>query len=195
MHHTLIFIGKSGTGKGTQVKLLEKYLSAKDPNTPIIPLETGDFLRQYFASGTYSSEISKKITESGGLQPEFITVNMWSNFLLKFMKPDTHIFVDGTPRRLHEAEVFDSAVRFYDRKNPVVILINVPQDVLTERLMKRGRTDDTVSGIKKRMSWFEENVMPCVEYYRNNPHYKFVEIDGDQTVESVHADILKAIGI
>jgi adenylate kinase len=193
--HTLIFVGKSGSGKGTQVKLLEKYLSEKDPKTPIVGLETGDFLRQYFGSGTYSSEISKVITNSGQLQPEFISINMWSNFLLKFMKPNCHLFVDGTPRKFHEAGAFDSAIEFYDRKNPIVILLHAPHDVVKDRLLKRGRADDTHEGIARRLEWFETDVMSCITYYKGNPRYKVIEIDGHQSIEGVHKDIVKALGI
>jgi len=193
--HTLIFVGKSGSGKGTQVKLLEKYLTAKDPQTPIIGLETGDFLREYFASGTYSSELSKGITNSGQLQPEFVTINMWSNFLLKYMQPNCHLFVDGTPRKFHEAGAFDSAIQFYGRTNPVVLILQAPQDTVKDRLLKRGRADDTNEGIKRRLEWFETEVMSCISYYKTNPRYKVIEINGDQSIEDVHKDIVKALGI
>ena len=140
-------------------------------------------------------EISKKITNSGLLQPEFISVNMWSNFLLKYMRPDCHLFVDGTPRKYHEAGAFDSAIEFYDRKNPIVILLNAPHDIVTERLLKRGRADDTHEGIKRRLAWFDTDVASCIEYYKKHPRYKIIEINGDQTIEAVHQDIIKTLGV
>jgi adenylate kinase family enzyme len=50
-----------------------------------------------------------------------------------------------------------------------------------------------MKSIETRLEWYKTDVVPVVEYYRTNSYYNFVEINGEQSVEAVHAEILKAI--
>ena len=59
-----------------------------------------------------------------------------------------------------------------------------------ERLLGRGRIDDNHDDIKTRLGWYETDVVPAIDFYKNNPKYNFIEINGEQTIEKVHQDIL-----
>lgn len=62
-----------------------------------------------------------------------------------------------------------------------------------DRLKGRGRFDDNNEDIEARLKWYETDVMPAINFYRDNPKYNFLEIDGEQTIEKVHQDILSKL--
>jgi len=192
---TYIFIGRSGCGKGTQIDLLSKKLKQKYPTVGINYVSTGKDLRKFWENNDYSHKLSKEIMGNGELQPEFLVIYLWGKDLMEDMRGNEHLILDGTPRRLNEAEVLDSAIRFYKRENPAVIYMNVSREWATERLLGRGRADDDGEQIKKRLDWFDRDVIPAIEYLKNNSTYKFVEINGEQTIENVFSEMMKKIDL
>lgn len=188
---TFIFIGRSGCGKGTQAALLEARIKEQDIKTHIIHLETGALFREFFKGSSYSHKLAHDVYKGGGLQPEFLTVHLWSNFFVKYMKEGVHLIIDGTPRKLHEAHILDTALTFYGRPKPYVIYLNVSREWAEKRLSARHREDDTKKDIKSRLDWFDTDVVPALEFYKKNEDYEFVEIDGDRDIEVVHDEILR----
>lgn len=193
---TFLFFGPSGSGKGTQAKLLSDYLKANDSSKEVLYLETGDRHREFAKTDSLTARKTKEIIESGGLMPEFIPVWLWTQFFIDNIKTgEEHVILDGISRRPHESLIIDSALRFYGRKDPMVISIEVSPEWATERLSERGRVDDKEEEIKRRMEWYQKNVIPALEHFKNNPYYKFIVINGEQTIEEVHAEILSKIGL
>ncbi len=190
---TFIFIGRSGCGKGTQIDLLSEKLKEKTPDIGINYISTGQDLRKFWEGDTYTHKLSKEIVEAGSLQPEFLVTYLWGKDLVEDMTGNEHLILDGTPRRLNEAEMLDSAIKFYQRENPTVIYMNVSREWSTDRLLGRGRHDDDKEQIKKRLDWFDADVMPAVEYLKNNSTYSFLDINGEQTIEEVHQEIMEKI--
>lgn len=189
---TLVFIGRSGCGKGTQAKLIIEKIKEKD-SRDLFYLETGQSFRNFIATGNYSANLSKVINEEGGLQPEFLAVWAWAHLLVEEMKDDMHLVIDGTPRKPHEAQVFDSAMKFYRREKPIIIHINVSAEWSRKRLLERGRGDDNQSDIETRLKWFESDVIPAINFFRNNPEYNFIEVNGERDIEDVHEDLIGKI--
>jgi adenylate kinase family enzyme len=71
--------------------------------------------------------------------------------------------------------------------------LNVSRKWSDDRLLARGREDDrTLAKINKRLDWFEKDTMPAIEYFRESRFYKFIEVNGEQPIEKVHADIVSA---
>lgn len=192
MLQTVIFIGRSGCGKGTQADLFKNRIKRMDvDNNQILYVETGEHFRKFIRGGSYSSKISKNIYDTDERQPDFLACYMWSNMLLEELDENMHLIFDGAPRALDEAEILTSALKFYKREMPVVIHIDVSRKWSEERLLARGRKDDLNLGkIDKRLDWFDKDVMPAVEYFKKNPYYRFFEINGEQTIEQVHAEII-----
>ncbi len=192
MLHTVIFIGRSGCGKGTQADLLKNRISRfDDKKRQILYVESGEHFRQFVEEETFSSKLSKEIYEADERQPDFLACYMWTHILVSELEDEMHLVFDGAPRALDEAEILTSALKFYKREKPAVIYINVSRKWSEERLLARGRKDDlNLSKIDKRLDWFDRDVMPAVEYFRKNPYYRFFEINGEQTIEQVHAEII-----
>ncbi|MBP9772027.1 MAG: nucleoside monophosphate kinase [Candidatus Pacebacteria bacterium] len=190
---TLVFIGRSGCGKGTQAKLIMEEIKRRDVDHGVTYIETGERFRNFLKGDSFSSGLSRAIYEKGGLQPEFLAVYMWSTAFVESLKGSEHLVLDGLPRKQHEAAVLDSAFSFYGRTMPTIVHINVSNEWSRERLLSRKRIDDVTEEIEQRLSWFESDVKPAIDWYRTAPGYRFIEVNGERSVEEIHADIKQAI--
>ena len=192
--YTIIFIGISGAGKGTQASLIKKFIKENDSSNPILHLETGRRFRELMSEDGLTQRNSKRIGEEGKLQPEFLAVWNWSDQLISNMKENSHLIVDGTPRKEEEAKMFHQAIEFYERENVYIINITLPEDVAKERLEERGRDDDNKEGdIERRFKWFNDETVPAIEYMKNNTGYKYLEVDGNRTIDEVQDQIINFI--
>lgn len=187
-----IFIGKSGSGKGTQAKLLIEKLGQK--NESVYYVSTGDEFRRVFAMNTYSSNKIKSIVDQGLFCPSFAAVSMWTNALFRDLKENEHIIIDGTPRSVSEAMVLDTLFPFYEAE-PVVIYIDVSREWATEKLLGRARHDDTNDGIASRLDLFDSQIIPIVDLYKSREGLVVHHINGEQTVDAVHKDLMTALEI
>ncbi|MDP3763078.1 MAG: nucleoside monophosphate kinase [bacterium] len=193
MLYTVIFIGRSGCGKGTQADLFKNRIARLDPGRQILYVETGEHFRKFIRSEGFSSELSRKINEEDKRQPDFLACWMWAGMLVEELMPDMHLIFDGAPRSLPEAVVISTAMKFYEREKPAVIYLNVSRKWSEDRLLSRGRTDDSsISKITRRLNWFDEETLPAIEYFRNSKLYQLIEVNGEQPIEKVHADIVAA---
>lgn len=195
---TFIFTGRSGCGKGTQVKIIEAFLKNHDPKRKIFHLETGALFREFVTKNNYSSKLSKQLMDSGDKQPDFLAIWNWVRYMVDELTGDEHILIDGTPRSYEEAIVLDTAMKFYDRIRPIVIYIDVSREWskarIQERAQKEGRVDDQTSArIEKRLDWFENEVMEGVRFFEQSPGYRFLHINGEQSIEKVAQDIQEAL--
>lgn len=190
-----IWIGRSGCGKGTQAELVSNLLKEKDPATGVLYIQTGLEFRKFIHGETITEKKSKEIYDAGGLQPEFLTVRMWVDPLVANYNGKDHIIFDGTPRKYHEAGVLDSVFGFYGIFKPWVIHIDISKEEATRRLLARKREDDTEEDIKERLAWYENQVSPTIGFYVDNPDYNYIKINGERSVENIHADIVKMVGL
>lgn len=192
---TIVFIGRSGCGKGTQNEKLIKYIQERD-NRSVFNLEPGARFRKLINEGKYSSRLAAENAKAGRLQPEFLSVWGWVSELVEKLEPNQHLMIDGTPRRMGEAHVLESVFEFFERKNVEIVYINVSRQWATERMLARGRMDDVdMKSINTRLDWFESDVSKVLDVYRTHPHHKFHEINGEQSIEMVHQNILQALDL
>lgn len=184
---TIILLGRSGSGKGTQAKLLAKKLQ------PCLYLYTGDLLR---ALALEPTQAGKKINESltkGDLAPAWLAEFLWQKELVFKMQGHENVVFDGSPRRLEEAKEIDEVMSWLGRELPTPVLVDITNEEALVRLLKRARSDDTEEVIKNRLSWFESDVMPVVEYYRSQN--RLLNVDGLGSVEDIAKRITTALKI
>jgi adenylate kinase len=190
---TFIFIGRSGCGKGTQAKLIMEHLEKNDANKrPIYYVETGAQFREFIKRDTYSSQLSKEVYARNERQPDFLAVWMWANLFIDNLTGQEHLIIDGAARSLDEAQALSSAFDFYKRKVNIVHL-DVSRQWSEDRILARGRKDDTKASVATRLDWFDKDVKPAVDYFRSLEAVKghrFMEVNGEQGLENVHADIV-----
>ena len=192
---SFIFTGRSGSGKGTQVELLSQVLKNKDPNIKQLYIQEGQEIRQFIQGNTKTEKLAKEFYDTGGLFPEFIAVYMWVRALVERYTGNEHIIFDGTPRKIREAEVLDSAFEFYGIHKIWVIDIDVTEEESLRRLLLRKRLDDEESEIKKRLQWYKTEVVPTIEYFKRNPRYNCIVVDGNREPQDIHADIVQKVGL
>lgn len=195
MHkETLIFIGASGCGKGTQVKLLMEELKQRTPDTSIFYLQTGQYFREFIKGENLAARIAREAVEKGERAPDFLAMHLWSEVFVQNLTGNEHLILDGSPRSLNEAQNLDIALKFFRRENPAVVHIKVSNDWSFQHLKERsaieGRADDNDESIRRRISWYERDVIPAVNYYRRDRDYEFLEIDGERPIDAVHRDIM-----
>ncbi len=189
---TFIFYGRSGSGKGTQAMLLEEYLK-KETGRNVLYIETGKGFRDLATKNYLTSTLVKQIMTDGGLMPEFLPVWIWANALVKKFTGEEHLILDGLARRIDEVPILDSALNFFGVGQPYIVYLNISRERAFDMLKGRGRADDTDESINERLDWFEKNVQFALERLRNTPNYRFLDINGAQTIEKVHADIIAGI--
>lgn len=190
-----IIMGRSGSGKGTQAALLKEKL-AQAGFTDIQHVTTGGGFRTFIESDNFTAKHLKKITNAGGIGPEFMAIWVWVNILIDKIRENTTMILDGAPRRLTEAEALHGVFPFYGYDYPTVIYLDTSDAWATDKLVSRHRADDENKEDRERkMSWFFTEVLPCVAFYKNNPLYTFVHINGEKSIEEVHAEIIKKVGL
>lgn len=191
-----LFYGISGSGKGTQAKLLIDYLKKIDPARDVIYIETGARIREYIDDNAgYTRDIVKDVLEKGGLLPEFIPIWLWAHLLVDRFTGKENLVLDGVSRRPHESPVIDGALKFYGFDKLTVILLKVSRDWARARLKSRGRYDDDDSEIERRFDWFGNNTVPAIEYFKSSGSSNYFEVSGEGSVEEVHNEILRTVGL
>lgn len=186
--HHIFFVGHSAAGKGTQAKLLKEYFDTEALH-PTTIFETGAHFRTLIEGETYTQKKTKQYIEDGKLPPAFLGVSVWSSLLVERYEEDHHYIIDGTPRVPSEVPLWEGAFDFYDWY-PLVIELVVSDEWAKEKMIHRGRADDKdVHDVDERVTWFHSSVTPAIALLEHNPRVTYIRINGEQTIEEVHADI------
>ncbi|MEN9561606.1 MAG: hypothetical protein RIQ56_879 [Candidatus Parcubacteria bacterium] len=190
---TVLFFGPQGAGKGTQVKLLMEALRKRE-NRGIIHIDMGQLLRDMVKRGGYSAELTKQVIEVGKRMPDFMPIYLTTDALVKNLTGDEHIIADGLARGPDQTRGWDDAMQFYGRANYQIVALELSEQESIKRLLLRGRNDDTEEAIKQRLGWHKAEVEPQLEFLASRGR-TIHRINGDQSVEAVHAAIVKALKI
>ena len=174
----LLFIGPPGAGKGTQAGKVAGRLG-------IPHVSTGDMFRDHVARGTDLGKKVDEIMKAGDYVPDEVTVAMLSE---RIAEDDARagFILDGFPRTEAQVESLDELLGEGGLDH--VVVFEVDEDVLTERLLERGRADDTEETIRTRFRIYLSQTQPLIDTYRERGITVFV--DGIGEVEEVTERIL-----
>lgn len=125
----LILLGPPGAGKGTQAKLLEGKFGLKQ-------LSSGDMLRSAVSSETAVGQRAKSFMDRGALVPDDLVVDVVFEHLAGFRDKKGYI-LDGFPRTVDQAEALDAWLASRNSGIDRVIVIQVRDDRLVERIVGR----------------------------------------------------------
>ena len=177
----LLIIGPQGAGKGTQAGLLTAALG-------IPHVSTGDLFRAHIARGTALGSKVQHLIDSGELVPDELTQEMVVD---RIAEPDAaHGFLlDGFPRTIAQAQWLDDQLAEGGTCIDRVVLLTAPDQVLLDRMLTRGRADDTVEAISNRLDIYQRETTPLVDHYGA----KVVSVDGVGEVAEVQQRVMAAL--
>ena len=158
----IVIFGAPGSGKGTQSDLMiEKY--------GFNHISTGDVLRSEIKNGTELGKTAKGFIDNGQLIPDELMVNILASVYDSFGKEHKGVIFDGFPRTIPQAEALKNMLAERGHKVAAMIELDVPEDELMTRLIKRGqesgRSDDNAETIKKRLDVYHNQTAPLIEWY------------------------------
>lgn len=188
-----LLLAPPGAGKGTQG---ERLAARHD----VPHLATGDLLRDHVARGTDLGQQARAHMDAGRLVPDDLVIDMVLRKIGGGDGDPMHDFLlDGFPRTLAQARFAYEWGTQYKRTFHAVIMLEVPEEELVRRLVKRGeeqgRSDDTEAVIRNRLAVYEDNTAPLVDFYESRGI--LLRIDGtgsvDEVTERIEAELVAVV--
>ncbi len=211
----LILLGPPGAGKGTQAANIIETFS-------IPHISTGDIFRKNIKEGTELGKKAKEYMDRGELVPDTLVVEIVED-RLKAEDCKSGFLLDGFPRTVFQAEALDKVLENMGAGLDYVINVVVDPELLVERAVGRRicrdcgstyhikynppreesvcdkcsgelyqRSDDNADTVTNRIRVYMDETSPLIEYYRVKGN--LINVDGQQDIDKVFDDILKAIG-
>jgi len=125
----IILLGAPGAGKGT----VSKLLTALDGS---VQISTGDILRGAVKAGTALGKEAQGYMDRGDLVPDSLIMGIMEQ---RLQEPDCKkgFLLDGFPRTISQADSLDALMKRINVKLDLVASIEVPRDVILDRLTTR----------------------------------------------------------
>ncbi|MFQ6538942.1 MULTISPECIES: adenylate kinase [Aphanothece] len=172
MKQRLLFLGPPGAGKGTQAQQLAVHGG-------LLHLSTGDLLRGEVAAGTELGQEAEAVMARGELVSDALVLAIVRSRLeQQAAAGGGGWLLDGFPRNLAQAGALESLLEELDQQIERVVLMELDDGVLIQRLLSRGRTDDNEEVIRHRLDVYREQTAPLIDFYRQKGLLQSVEADG-----------------
>lgn len=189
----MILLGPPGAGKGTQAeRICDRY--------EIAHISTGDILRKQVKEKTPLGQRAQQYMDGGRLVPDELIIDMVEG-RLKESDCDKGYLLDGFPRTVPQAEALDKLLEKRGEKLDRVVLLEVEDEELVERISKRKvydqegnpivREDDKEETVRNRLRVYHEQTRPLVEFYKNQR--LLLAVDGSGTIEEVFQAIVDGL--
>ncbi|WP_420434404.1 adenylate kinase [Candidatus Poriferisocius sp.] len=182
MPQVLVILGRQGSGKGTQAALLaERY--------GVIHVSTGDMLRAAVEAGTELGLRAKAVMDAGDLVGDDIMIGIVDERLADDDIQASGVLLDGFPRTTAQA---DALAEIAGGSGPdLAINLDVPIAEVTERMLARGRADDTAETIARRLELYEAETAPLLAWFEDRG--SLAVVDGLGSEDEVFARLAEVI--
>ena len=183
----LVIFGAPGSGKGTQSDLLVAKYGFRH-------ISTGDVLRAEIKQGTELGRTAQQFIDKGQLIPDELMIEILAS-VYDSLCPCEGVIFDGFPRTIPQAEALKKMLAQRGTEVSAVLQLEVPEEMLTERLLNRGKTsgraDDNAETIRKRLEVYHSQTAPLAAWYAAEG--KLHAIKGYGTLEEINAALCGVI--
>lgn len=184
----IIIFGAPGSGKGTQSeRLIDKY--------NLNHISTGELLRDHIARKTQLGIIADSYISRGQLIPDDLMIDILAHTIDNDIEITKGLILDGFPRTIPQARALKKLLAERGMKIDSVIGLEVPEEELVQRLLKRGeqsgRSDDNLETINKRLDVYHKQTLPLRDYYINEGKYSPIHATG--TIDEIFDRIASVI--
>jgi adenylate kinase len=185
MEPTIALLGPPGGGKGTQAARLRDALG-------YVTLSTGDLLREARDAGTELGRGAEAYMDRGELVPDHLVVELVCDAIAGH--DDAPVLLDGFPRTVAQADSLGRALANHGRQLSAVVLVDVPDDVVAERISGRGqgREDDRPETVRERLRVYHRETEPLIDYYESRG--LLTRVDGAREPDEVYERLLRGLG-
>lgn len=186
-------IGPSGSGKGTQARLLAKKLGV-----PIISL--GELMREEKGAGTPLGLKLAQYTDQGKFVPSKLLTEILA---CRLTNPDCQkgFILDGTPRKIEDIDLMAKVLEPYGQKIDLVVHLDTTEPTTLSRIqqriyatLERGgrvRDDETLAAVKTRLAEYNRRIAAILDYYHKLG--ALVRVDNEGTVEEVSEAVWETV--
>ena len=183
----LVIFGAPGSGKGTQSDLLVAKYGFRH-------ISTGDVLRAEIKQGTDLGRTAQQFIDKGQLIPDELMIEILAS-VYDSLCPCEGVIFDGFPRTIPQAEALKKMLAQRGTEVSAVLQLEVPEEMLTERLLNRGKTsgraDDNAETIRKRLEVYHSQTAPLAAWYAAEG--KLHAIKGYGALEEINAALCGVI--
>ena len=180
----MVILGRQGSGKGTQSERLTEAFGC-------VHLSTGDVLRAAVAAGTELGRQAKAIMDSGALVGDDIMNGIVRDRLSGDDIASSGVLLDGYPRTAEQADALEAILDESGHGLDVAVNIDVPVSEVTARMLGRGRSDDTLEAIQRRLELYEEQTAPLRDWFEARG--LLATVDGVGTPDEVFERVVAAV--
>jgi adenylate kinase len=178
----LLIVGPPGSGKGTQSLRISRALG-------IPHVSTGALLRHAIRLGTPLGDSACECVAAGHLVPDALVNELVRERLGHGTARTRGFLIDGFPRNRAQLDVLLSWL--HPEALDAAIELAVPSEVVVQRLMTRGRTDDTEAGIAARLGAYEVETSLMLRDLEATG--LLISVDADRPIDDVTTDILASL--
>jgi adenylate kinase len=183
-----ILFGPPGGGKGTQAVHISQRFGMPH-------VSTGQMLREEASRGSELGNEVAPIMAAGKLVSDDLIVRVIESRLSQ-ADAARGVLLDGFPRTVPQAGALDAMLRRRGRRIDLVLCLDVPEEVLIERLLGRareeGRSDDNLETIQTRLDVYHRDTAPVLDHYRD-AGVRIETVDGDAAVDEVTRRVYEAM--
>jgi adenylate kinase len=180
--NTIFFLGKPGSGKGTQAQMFADKMG-------YTVLSSGENFRQMMNRNDSLGKRVKEFYDTGGLFPHWFPFYFTMTKILD-MPLENGVVLEGSARTIDETQLLDEALDWLGR-DYLAFDLEISDGEATQRMKSRQRGDvlSEEDKIRVRLAEYRNKTVPVLDFFREKG--RLIEVNGERSIDDVHKEILE----